>query len=262
LILISFSTLGFCQDKTDTLIVEGIYRGKNLKIDNRSKKGLCTQRILVNGKLALYDRNSKGFELELKTMGFRYADSIHVHLIHKEGNPPKVLDLEKILLEEVDTDNFKVDERGVLEFSAMGEVAPLHYFVEAFRWGKWVKMVTVDGVGNYDQQDYRTTVALNEGENLFRIVRPNFSLRSAVITDTLKVKYDGLKKQQVNSKKKSIVFARSTYYEVYDAYGIQVATGVGNKIDCSRMESGEYYLNFDDIKTSFQCNKGKPKIET
>ncbi|MFT7614280.1 MAG: hypothetical protein ACI9J3_003262 [Parvicellaceae bacterium] len=260
--LVLFSSLGICQAKSDTLIVDGIYRGKNLKIDNRSKKGNCTQRILVNGKLAFHNKESKGFEIQLKNMGFSYADSIHVYLIHKAGTPPKVLNLEKILLEEVDADNFKVDEKGVLEFRAMGEVAPLHYIVEGYRWGHWVKMDTLSGVGNTDEQKYKTTIALNEGENLFRIVRPNFSLRSAIITDTLKVKFDGIIKQNVLTKRKSIIFARSTFFEVYDAYGVKIQTGIGSEIDCSHMDTGEYYLNFDNIKTSFFCAKGKPIIET
>ena len=37
---------------------------------------------------------------------------------------------------------------------------------------------------------------------------------------------------------------------------------MANEINCADLESGEYYLNYDDVKTKFQCIKGKPSLET
>ncbi|MBL4703759.1 MAG: hypothetical protein JKY54_04510, partial [Flavobacteriales bacterium] len=88
-ILITLPVFGFSQSKIDTLLVEGLYRGKNIRVDNRSKKGVCTERILVNGKIALFDRESASFEIQLRDMGFEYADSLHLLIIHVKGVVPK-----------------------------------------------------------------------------------------------------------------------------------------------------------------------------
>lgn len=229
-------------------------------VDNRGISEYTTQSLLVNGKKVLFKRKSS-FTLGLKSLGVARGDSLKIHLIHLKEKPPVVMNYENILLEEVDVEKLSVDEHGVLEFTALGEVAPLCYYVEGFRWDSWVRIDTITGVGDYQKHKYTTTVPLHEGQNEFRIARPNFSLMNSIVSDTLLIDFPHIGEPKVKTGKKSIEFSRATYYEVFDPYGIQIMTGSGTEIRLNGLESGKYYLNYDNKQSSFELGKGKIALE-
>ncbi len=242
------------------MVLRGVCRMENVNLEQTSNNN-CIQRILINGKEQKSTYNEKYAEIDLKSTKLEHGDSVKVRIIYTEGCALNVLNYEQMLLEEVEVAEFNISPEGDVEFKAMGEVAPLEYFIQAYKWNKWATVDTVKGVGKYDVQKYTAKVPFHRGKNIFRISRPNYSFLSEVVSDTVHVNKDLVNAEKPKVRGTSIVFAKRTAFEVFDSFGNIVRQGAGMEVMCAGLIKGTYYLNYDEINKEFRIDRnGRPKL--
>jgi len=245
------------------IILEGNYQGKTLYVQNPfgpGGVGFCVTEIKVNGNIATDETNSSAFEIDLKPHKLNIGDKVEIKIFHKDGCKPKVLNPEVLKPKSTfEIIAMSVEQNGTLHWSTKSETGKLTYFVEQFRWNKWVKVGEVEGVGTPNSNEYAFKVAPHSGKNQLRVRQTDYSgrprLSKAVdfTSDLPEVEYAPLKAN------KDITFfikgkqdkAQETMYEIYDQYGNIVKKGAGTKVDVSNLPKGSYFLNYDNKMGEF-----------
>jgi hypothetical protein len=243
------------------IIIEGNYQGKNLYVQNPFASGgvgFCVTEVFVNGNLTTDETQSSAFEIDFKPHKLTIGDKVEIKIKHKEDCRPKVLNPEVLKPKSTyEVTAMSVSADGTLKWSTKGESGKLPFVIEQFRWNKWVKVGEVDGKGTAAANDYDYKVIPHSGKNQFRLKQTDYSgqprLSKAVdfSSQTCDVSFTP---QKVS---KDINFAcggdkpAETMYEIYDQYGNIVKRGYGNKIDCSNLPKGGYFLNYDNKMGEF-----------
>ena len=232
------------------LVINGIYQGKNIYVMNpfaADGVGFCVYKVTVNDQITTDDINSSAFEIDLTVFNFKIGEKIQITIEHKDDCKPKILNPEvlkprstfKITSMRLDSKTF------ILKWSTTREHGSLPFYIEQFRWNKWIRIGTVPGLGKIDKNSYTFKVTPNSGLNKFRIrqkdytghdnvTRPlNFRSRAPIVTFSPK------------KPKDNITFSDETLYEIYDMYGVRKLHGYAKKVDVSSLSKGEYFLNLD-----------------
>ncbi len=241
--------------QTNRMVLTGIFQGKNLYIQNPSFSGpgFCITRCTVNGEAPC--ENKSAFELDLYCHKLKLGDSVIVVIEHAKGCKPKILNPEVLLPEStfeiVDID---ISTSGVLKWTTMMESGSLPFIIEQFRWGKWVKLGEVDGVGTGNMHEYSFNIQgnLHADLNKFRVKQIGFSGKPR-LSESVEVDF-GIQEISVLKKQRKIgklYFTAETRYEVYDTYGNYVKKGFGSEIDLSQMRKGFYYVNYGNKAMKF-----------
>ena len=156
-------------------------------------------------------------------------------------NVIKVNDYLYIFNEDRSESKLSVDNSGVLNYKIknFGDTFLLQHYV-------FYKWLTTDTFVNADSvflilRNYQ--LPLHSGKNTFRI-KSQFD-KEYVKPFEVESKTD---KITIDSKKvfDKIHLSGKTYYELYDNYGTIIKKGTGDTIDCSNLQTGHYYLNFDN----------------
>jgi len=243
----------------EVMKLEGIYQGKNIFIMNPSTGGgsFCITEVKVNGANSSDPINSNAFELNLSVYDFKVGEKIQIDITHKDGCKPKILNPE--VLNAKSTFNvtaLKVDPKtNKLTFTTTGETGALTFYVEQFRWNKWVRVGQLAGVGTATVNNYQLQVNMCSGDNQFRVSQIDFS-KVPRISKVFKfrsmappVTYTPLKKIT-----NEIIFSDVTMYEIYDPFGKLQLKGTGNKVDISslkKLDKYKYIMLFDNQDVQF-----------
>jgi hypothetical protein len=242
------------------IIIEGNYQGKNLYVQNPFASGgvgFCVTEVYVNGNLTTDETQSSAFEVDFKPHKLNIGDKVEIKIKHKDDCRPKVLNPEVLKPKSTfEVVSMSVTPDGTLKWSTKGESGKLPYVIEQFRWNKWVKVGEIDGKGTATTNDYEYKVAPHSGKNQFRVKQTDYSgqPRLSKPVDYASASCEvSFSPQKVS---KDINFECSgkpaeTMYEIYDQYGNIVKRGFGNKIDCSNLPKGGYFLNYDNKMGEF-----------
>ncbi len=251
----------FAQEQT---VLEGIYQGKNIFVQNPVKNsgtGFCVDSVSVNGIVQKEKIQSSAFEIDFPSFRLKPGDTIEVILHHSGNCRPKVLNPH---VGGYPRCNFKetwVDTAAVFHFVTCEENGTVTYTVQQFRWNKWVKIGELTSAANVDPQEYTFDVKpfLFNGENKFRAVLPyskNISATASYTADVPELIVDATSWCNV------IAFSGETMWELYDASGNIVKTGFGSQIDYSGLASRRpYYLNYADKTEKVKLKKCTPEEE-
>ena len=251
LLVVSLSFLHYSN--AAVIVVEGIYQGKNLYVQNPfagSGVGFCTTEVLVNDVKSTDEIQSSAFEIDFSNFKLKMGDKIKVTIKHKDDCKPKVLNPEVLKpTSTFEMVSFKAEE-SVVKWTTKGESGPLPFVVEQFRWNKWVKAGEVDGKGIATENNYSVKVNNHSGINKFRISQtdykgPKYSNTIQYRSSSPEVTFFPVKAS------KDITFSTETMYEIYDQYGNLVKKGVAKEVDISSLPKGPYYLNFDNKTENF-----------
>ena len=246
---------------TGVIVLEGIYQGKNLYIQNpfgSSGVGFCVQEVRVNGNVTTDEIASSAFEIDLRNFQFKLGDKVEIKIIHKDDCKPKVLNPEvlnpKSTFEIVGA--MTIEKDLTLKWSTKGEAGKLPYQIEQFRWNKWVKIGEIEGVGTAEMNSYSFKVVPHSGKNQYRVKQvdytgqPKFSKTLDYVSSSAPVSFSPAKVS------KEITFSDGnnpieTMYEIFDQYGNIVKRGFASTIDATSLTKGVYYLNYDNKMDSF-----------
>lgn len=254
--LISLVSLFFAaHSHAGVIVLEGHYQGKNLYVQNPfagSGVGFCTFEVTINGSVTTDEINSSAFEIDFKNAQLKMGDPVIVKIKHKDDCKPKVLNPEVLKPRSTfETVSVNLDKDGTFKWKTKGESGILTYFVEQYRWNKWVKVGEVEGVGSASEHAYQFKITPHSGENKVRVKQidytgnPRYSKAAKSISTVAEVTFSPPK------PKDNVAFTSETLYEVYDAYGNIVKRGYGGNIDVSNLKKGEYYLSYDNKTEKF-----------
>jgi hypothetical protein len=233
---------------SEEIALSGVYQGKNIYVMNpfaASGVGFCVYEVTVNGRVTTDEINSSAFEIDLAIFQFKKGDKLEVIIKYKNGCTPKIINPEVIKPQSTfEVGTLKVDKDNLV-WTTTGESGSLTFIVEQFRWNKWVKVGSVEGVGTPGTNNYSVKVNLHSGYNRLRVKqidytrKPRYSkeLKQRSVAPEVTYKYE--------KPFTEIVFSAETMYEIYDYYGNLVDKGVATKVNVSAIPKGDYFLNYD-----------------
>lgn len=248
---------------TAALSVEGTYQGKNLYVQNPMDDegfGYCATKVTVNGDIMPGGTSMGAFEIDFSIFNIDIGEPVFIVIEHNDGCKPKILNPEVLLPRStftVKTINIGTD--GSLKWTTSGEQGKLPFFVEQYRWNKWVTVGEVEGKGSGGDNAYQFSVTPHSGENTVRVVQVD---HSGSKRPSKEVKFTSATPKVTKTPakvKNEIKFLANggpaeTRYEIYDAYGNIVKKGVGSTVNCKNLLRGVYYINFDNVNEKFIKN--------
>lgn len=259
-----FSTLVFllvaCSSWAGSVVLEGTYQGKNLYVRNPfagSGVGFCTYEVTVNGEVTTDEINSSAFEVDFTNFELQVGDAIVVVIKHKDDCTPKVLNPEVLNPQSTFVvESINIDDNGKLVWETTGETGVLPFIVERKVWNKWVYLGEVEGKGvSKSSNSYVFMVTPHSGVNKVRIKQVDYT-GIPRYSDVVEFDAGGESIEFWPAKVSDVVnFSAETMFEVYDMHGNIVKKGFGEKIDCTNLKKGLYYLNFDNKTNTFVKKK-------
>ena len=242
------------------LSIEGSYQGKNLYVQNPEDGdgfGFCATKVTVNGDVMPGGCSSNAFEIDFSLFNIEIGEPVFIVIEHSEGCKPKILNPEVLLPRSTfNTTDIKVSSGGMLSWSTTNEHGKLPYYIEQYRWNKWVQVGEVQGKGTSGTNTYEFQVAPHSGENTIRVVQVDHSgakrtSKEVKFTSTVPT----VEKNPVKVKDVINFTANGkpaeTKYEIFDAYGNIVKKGVGTSVPCGNLLKGAYFINFDNKTEKF-----------
>lgn len=230
--------------------IEGVYQGKNLYVMNPFASdgvGFCVTKVTVNGQITTDEIGSSAFEIDFSVFDFQLGDKIIVVIEHRDNCTPKILNPE--VLKPKST--FKIRTMKInrstneLEWTTTNEAGSLTFYVEQFRWNKWIRLGTVIGIGKPGENNYKYKVLIHSGLNKYRVRQRDFT---GVDNLSRPTPYRSQKPPVTFEPKKpddKITFSAETLFEIYDMNGILKRNGYGKVADIKDLPKGEYFLNYD-----------------
>ena len=95
--ILLFSVLG---NSTEILVLEGIYQGKNLFLQNtipESGVGYSIYEVKVNGEETVDELNNWAIEIDLASLDLKLGEEVLIQVFYKVGPKPTVLNPEVLL---------------------------------------------------------------------------------------------------------------------------------------------------------------------
>ena len=215
----------FSQGSESSIVIEGHYQGKNLYVQNPffgSGVGFCVIAVYVNDYVTTDQVNSSAFEIDFSNTTVKQGDPVVVRVQHKLDCLPKVLNPEVLRPKSTfENSEIFVNENKILKWKTTNEQGKLTYFIEQYRWNKWVKIGEVDGNGQVDENNYKFSVAshIHSGGNKFRAKQVDYTGRPRPTKSTTYEDKDQNIVSLINPKiKKTLDFSENTLYEIFDTY--------------------------------------------
>ncbi|UKN00436.1 T9SS type A sorting domain-containing protein [Paracrocinitomix mangrovi] len=245
---------GFSFNGLSNTSIEGHYQGKNLYVQSPESEdgfGFCVTKVTVNGEVSTHSPQASAFQIDLTEFNIKLGDEVVVLFEHEDGCKPKLLNPEVLLpkstfvLEEI-----SCTSDGTLSWETTGESGELPYYIEQYKWNKWVVVGEINGSGNSTLSEYVFKLLPHSGKNMVRLSQIDNTGKKHVsksvtfeadIPEPALVYEDG---NEIYFKNDGL--ATETKYEIYDAYGNIVKKGKNSVIDCSNLKKGVYHVNFDN----------------
>jgi hypothetical protein len=213
--------------------------------------------VTVNGEPITNDFVSSAFVIELDKLGLKIGDSVNIKIYHDKGCEPQIVnDLALISPAKLKYENLKLDSLGVLSWCASNENSPKTFYIEQYKWNKWVVVGQIQGIGGADKNCYKFQVDLHSGENTFKIVQETPGKNKASGTSSEVKVISNVKISLLLSKGNDIAFSLPTHYEIYNTFGEIVMKGFSAKPNLKPLPIGLYYINYDNT-TGDVFNKNK-----
>ena len=249
-----------CFHVQATLSITGTYQGKNLYIQNPENEdgyGFCVSKVTVNGDLMPGGTGTSAFEIDFSLFNIGIGEPLFIVIEHDEKCKPKILNPEVLLPRSTfNVMDISITSTGKLNWKTKDEKGKLPFFIEQYRWDKWVQVGEVQGKGTDGENQYEFQVTPHSGENTVRVVQIDHTTEKR---SSRQVKF----RSAVPAVQKNPVIVKTvihftsngvpveTKYEIFDAYGNIVKKGSGASVDCENLLKGAYYINFDNKTEKF-----------
>jgi len=234
----------------------GVYQGENIYVMNpfsSSGVGFCIQEVRVNDRVSTDEISSSAFEIDLSQYNFKLGDPIRISIKHKEGCLPKIINPNVIQVKSTfKISTIEVGRDQIIRWSTTNETGALDYYIEQFRWNKWVRVGSVKGKGSAKKNQYTYKITAHSGQNKFRVKQIDFTKKARYSKDAIYRSMSPEVTFKLNKSSNKIEFSSSTSYEIYNSYGNIEMKGNGKFADIQKLKSGNYYLNFDNKMDSFK----------
>ena len=232
------------------LLVNGVYLGKNVYIENPSCSGATfgTEYVYVNGELKVDHPSASTFEVDLS--GQALNSSIEIRIIYQDSCAPVLINPQVIKPKRTFSfRNVRINE-DYLSWETGGETGNHEFYIEKRKGGNWL---ILDSCGSYGvaNHSYSMLVVLDSGQNQYRLKYPCVDGRvfySEVVSYPLDKNPITFTPQSVSKK---ITLSRVASYEVLDPKGNLLASGKNKEINLKALNPGLYYLVIENRKEQF-----------
>jgi len=252
--IIGFSSLTQAQSNS-SIVLKGVYYGRNLYVQNSfgtSGVGFCATKVLVNGDPTTDPVSSSAFEIDLSLFPLQIGDPIEVEIVHQSDCKPKVINAHVLKPRSTyEVTSIEVTENQILKWETKNEQGRLTYFIQQYRWNKWVPIGQIEGVGTSGLHSYSFKITSHTGNNKFRVKQIDSSGKPRISKVACYNNADSEVSFFPSNVKNELIFTKMTAFEIFDQYGNLVKKGVSDKVDCSSLKKGNYYLNFDNAHRAF-----------
>lgn len=238
------------------IVVKGVFQGKNLYVSNPAGPGGagCIKSVTINGQAYGGDITGSAFEIDLALAGVTVGDAVSVVISHHDGCSPKILNRNVLMPKstyEVKSIKYNMKTR-LLEWTTVNESGPLPYYVEQFRWNKWVTVGEVPGTGSRELNSYEFQPELHSGVVKLRVRQRDFTNQNKVSREVAFRTALPALTATVSKQGDAVTFSGETQYEIFNSMGAKVLNGRGARADIRSLPAGEYFLNFDASTTTFK----------
>lgn len=233
------------------LLLTGVYHGTNLYVQNPhdGNNRYCVREVFVNGKRHMTPPKSSVFTIDLSSLKMETA--VTIEIIHSDNCEPKVINPNAIRIkDEFHFEFLDVDDKR-LYWQAKGEKKMGKYFIEKFEHNNWDLQQAVNGKGEDNLNEYSSNVWHHAGNNRYRIKYLDVSGRTYYSSEIVhESEYEPVEyyPKKVND---ILSFSREVTYEIRDSSGNKVLEGKGEKVNCSNLNPGLYYISFDNRTEKF-----------
>ncbi len=256
----------------ECLVLNGTYQGMNVYVQNpfaSNGVGFSTQKVTVNGEPITDNIISSTFEIDLKKWNFKYGDSVSIKIYHNENYTPRIIDNLALTYPATLTyENVKLDSTGLLKWCAVNEISSKNFYIEQYKWNRWIVIGQIQGTGGNELNCYEFQVDLHSGENKVRLVqethRYNNNQGISPIVKILSAQ-NNIKKiimsDYFNPHDNGIAFSQKTNYIVYNKYYEPVLKGFESYIDLYDFDYGYYIICFDNQISTWYYNSRFKRIK-
>ena len=239
-----------------TIDVAGLYQGENLLVVNETNPdgvGFCCYEVRVNGLVTADQVNSHAFEVDLRSHGLALGKGVAVRLMHRPGCAPRILNPEVIAPSPgFELIEFEADDNGEVRWVTSEERGRMPFVLQQLKWGKWVDVVRVDGLGGPGERHYNARFKPVQGENILRLTH-------LAADGALEVKGEARFTSKANPirfdydpRNERMAFSEETQYEVVNAFGTVVLQGHGKEVILRYLARGEYFVNYGARSETFK----------
>ncbi len=227
--------------------LSGVYKGKTVFIQNTynpTLKQFCIQELYVNDNQILFNPNSSAVKLDFE--GFDAYIPVVIKIVHKDSIcTPVILNPDAITFHSIFSfEKIELSDT-TLTWSAKGEAKGSAYAIEKIQGGLWTEEALVESKEQFEGSSYVHYPILETGPNKYRI-KYTFPNGEYIYTREIDLHYYP---EPVTFKppktSRYLYFSRNTPFEIYDAKGAQVLTGIGKEIDLAPIADGNYVIYFD-----------------
>lgn len=247
--LLLFQLLILTGISAGEIVLNGNYYGNNLVIVNPTVgDGFCVTEVLVNGSKTQDEIRSNSFEIDFSQLGLKTGDAVNVVIRHKEGCVPTVVNPKALSIQIAFSFVYaKFDRNGKFTWNIKGEAGEDPFFIEQFRWNKWLQVAEVRPEEDSTHSNtWFADVNTHFGLNQFRVLKidPN---GNPVYSKVIKYANNKAPEVTLASTKVTdkIIFSAPTMYELFDLKGNYVSGGVAKEVDVTEIDKGKYFLNYD-----------------
>lgn len=250
LVLFTFSLLAQTDLVVDTADydiyeLDGTYQGKDLIIQNPYMVLLqsnIVKKIVINDNMDIKQVDQPKILISLAN--FTMGENINIKIYHVKKFLPKITDpsfIESPSTFEIVSN--KVDDK-FIRWTTNNETNHEPFFIEQFRFQKWVTIGKVIGLGGQTNNSYQYPVIHHSGINLYRIKQKD--IKKGFVYSK-QVEYDS-KQPPVTYQiaGNEIYFSSLTFYEIFELNGTVVSKGRGTRVSISELQPITYYMNLDD----------------
>jgi len=248
--------IAFIFSSAQKVELRGIYQGDNIYVMNpfsSSGVGFCIQEVRVNGKVSTDEISSSAFEIDLSQYNFKLGDPVHILIKHKEACLPKIINPHVIQTKSTyKISSIVVGRDQVLRWTTTNETGALDFYIEQFRWNKWVKIGKVKGKGGSTKNQYSYTITTHSGQNKFRIKQIDYTKKARYSKEAIYRSMSPAVSFKYNKSSNKLDFSSSTSYEIFNGYGNIEMKGKAKSVNIQKLKPGNYYLNYDNKMDSFK----------
>ncbi len=226
--------------------ITGMYKGENLMVYNPSVTAdvFCISEVYVNGVKSQDPIKSNSFEIDLSVYDLKPGDKVVIIFKQEKSCSPQILNMDAIQpISTYKVKSIELTEDEFLTWVTTDETDILPFYVEQYRWNKWVVVDTIRGKGHPDAS-YSVKVNFHGGKNIFRVKQIDHTLKPQLSQEVI---FRSLKPEiTYENSRNEIIFSDITFYELFNERGEIIRIGSNKKIDISGLSIGTYYLNYDN----------------
>jgi len=238
--------------KGQEYVVKGTYQGKNIYVINpaidTTGEVYCVKAVYVNDILTDDEIRSNSFEIDFSNLKLTDGQKVTIKITHHEGCRPEIINANVLESTTVFAFNTpKIDKKSnKLNWTITGVIDDKPFFIEQFRWGKWITVGEVYPRDSIGENNFLYEPRFNTKYNVFRIKHID---KSGVERISKECKYFSKDEElYLISARVSdwIYFSSETLYEIYDEKGNFILDGYGKEVNITDIDKGKYWVNYDN----------------